>query len=263
MIDIKQIKQKIEHLKDDDKIILSKALDAYVSTSLTDLYTYTDFLDMQKVTLLTTLTKDTSIKFNIFGGYRDAERCMICFYTEKYCEFDFPIDTIEIQPEANKFTNNKINHRDYLGAVLGLGINRSKIGDILLYEGKATLFVHKEISQFIHLYLEQVGRVHVRSQIIPLSDVVVPDPDYKVINTTVSSMRLDTIISRGFNMSRSVASNYIKGGKAYINWANIKNPSKLVQMGDRITLRGFGKIILNHVGNKTKKDRVHVTLHRY
>lgn len=263
MIDKKKLLENLQFTDDDEKIDLSRALDQALLAEKRNYPTYTDFLDMRKISMLIHVLERESVAFKMEGGYPDAERALLCFYTGEFYYEDYPIVALEIVPEINKFTKRMLSHRDYLGSILGLGLKRNRIGDILIYEDRAIIFAHEEISEFLLIHLNQVGRTPVSIQKIEKEHLVIPEPKVKVINGTVSSMRLDAVLSKGFSMSRTLTSQYVKNNKVFVNWTNVTNPSKQIQQGDRITLRGHGKIKLEKIGVTTKKDRTLITIHRY
>ncbi len=264
MINKRELLQKCEHLSDDDRALIAKALDQCLLAYKRNIPAYTDFLDRQKIALIQSLTKDVDMGIKVIGGYDDAERCYLCFYKELYSDIDDKHNIIKITPKLNKFTKSKINHRDFLGAILGLGLRRDKIGDLIIdEENNAYVFAKEDISEFIEISLHAVGRISVSTEVLFNHDIKLPQPKFKEINVTVSSLRLDALISRGFSMSRSDATGYIKGGKAFVNWVNVTSSSKSIQAGDRISVRGFGKMKIHHIGRMTKKERIHVTIHRY
>lgn len=263
MIKKQELINRMQFVDDAEKQELSRALDQALLAEKRGYPTYTEFLDLRKISLMTSLLVNETVSVKMEGGYPDAERALLCFYTGEFYYNDFPISILEITPAFNQFTTKKLSHRDYLGSILGLGIKRNRIGDLLLYEDRVLLFAHEEIASYIELHLNQVGRIPVQIRSIEASELQVPESEYKEISTTVSSLRMDSILSKAFGISRSTASQYIKGGKAFLNWQNITSCSKIIKEGDRLTLRGYGKMKLKEVGHVTKKDRQHVILHRY
>lgn len=247
----------------EEKLTASKILDR-VNICLRDhLDIFTDFIDMYKLgKFLNMIFSIPDITVKAFGGHAESERKIIGFCPDYRGleDIDFPIVTIEIILKGSK--EEDISHRDYLGSILGLGIDRSKIGDILVHEQRAIVFVHKDISFYILNNLLKIKNVKAETREISFEEIILPEPKIKEINSTVSSLRADAILSSGFQLSRSKVVDLIKAEKALIN-GGIVSPSSNVKSGDFLTLRGFGKIKLNEIKGKTKKDRISVVIHRY
>jgi RNA-binding protein YlmH len=146
---------------------------------------------------------------------------------------------------------------------MGAGVARETLGDICVDKESCDFFVTAEIAPYLEQSFTSAGRTHVRIRRIPLQDVRIPEPEVKEIKDTVASLRLDSIISSGFRIGRSLASTYISQGKAAIDGLPCEKPDKQVEEGAKISVRGLGKIKLAAIHGKTKKDRISVTIHRY
>ncbi|MCL2564469.1 MAG: YlmH/Sll1252 family protein [Defluviitaleaceae bacterium] len=192
-----------------------------------------------------------------FGGAMGCERLMLGFYSEydSLLESDFPIDAVEIVHD-----NNKLTHRDFLGSILGIGINREKLGDIFVFPNKAIAFLDREISDFVMGSLTSVGRTSVSLEIIKNDCLIAPFIDSLSKDITVSSMRLDTVIATAFNLSRSTALKLIESEKVFINWQAAKSASKTVELGDNITLRGFGRGKIEAINGQTRKGNISISI---
>ncbi|HHW66823.1 RNA-binding protein [Defluviitalea raffinosedens] len=247
----------------EERLIASKILDR-ANTALRDhANTFTDFIDMYKLSKYLVMVHNISdLSIKAFGGYPESERKIIGFCPDyrELQDYDFPVTPVEIHLKSSN--EESISHRDYLGSVLGLGIERSKIGDILVYDHKAIVFVNKDIASYIINNLFKVKNIKAEAKEILLDEVVLPEPKIKEITSTVSSLRADSILSAGFQLSRSKIVDLIKSEKALINGV-IASPASHIKEGDFLTLRGFGKIKLAEVRGKTKKDRVSIVIHRY
>ncbi|WP_341877298.1 RNA-binding protein [Defluviitalea saccharophila] len=247
----------------EERLTASKILDRANIALRDHVSTFTDFIDMYKLSKFLSLVHNLSdLTIKAFGGYSESERKIIGFCPEyrELEEKDFPIAPIEVLLKSPK--EEAISHRDYLGSILGLGIERSKIGDILVYEQKAVVFVYKDIASYIVNNLSKIKSVKAEAKEILLEDIIPPQPKIKEIASTVSSLRADSILSAGFQLSRNKIVDLIKSEKALIN-GTIASPSSHIKEGDFLTLRGFGKIKLVEVRGKTKKDRMSIVIHRY
>ena len=155
------------------------------------------------------------------------------------------------------------SHRDFLGALMGAGIGRETVGDICVDKGSCDFFVTSEIAPYILQNFTSAGRTRVHVQRISLTDAHIPAPEVKEIRDTLASLRLDSVISSGFRIGRSLACQYVQTGKAAIDGLLCEKPDKTVEEGASVTVRGLGKIQLSAVNGKTKKDRISVVIHRY
>ena len=155
------------------------------------------------------------------------------------------------------------NHRDFLGALMGAGIGRETVGDICVGKEHCDFFVTQEIAPYILQNFLSAGRTRLRLQQIPLSEADIPEPEVKEIKDTMASLRLDSVISSGFRIGRSLAAQYVTSGKAAMDGLPCEKPDKPVTEGCKISLRGSGKIKLEKVNGQTKKGRISVELHRY
>jgi len=198
-----------------------------------------------------------------FGGYPDAERKMLVFLPDYLDESVLTEDSPLICLRAAFFEGDTPTHRDFLGALMGVGIARETVGDICVGKGNCDFFVTQEIAPYIKQNLLGVGRTKIRLEEIPLSQVKVPQPEVRQIKDTVASLRLDSIISSGFRIGRSMAAQHICAGKAVIDGLPCEKPDKVVEQGAKISVRGLGKIHLQQVNGQTKKGRISVVIDRY
>ena len=199
-----------------------------------------------------------------FGGYEGADRQMLV-YLPDYLEADalYDEDSPIVWLRAEFFQGDSLSHRDFLGALMGAGIGRETVGDICVDSGSCDFFVTGEIAPYILQSFTSAGRTRLRMRQIPLSEAHIPEPEVKEIRDTLASLRLDSVISAGFRIGRSLAAQYVSAGKAAIAGLPCEKPDKAVAEGMKISVRGLGKIKLISVNGRTKKDRISVTIHRY
>ena len=164
---------------------------------------------------------------------------------------------------ATFYEGDSPSHRDFLGALMGVGIARDTVGDICVGKGSCDFFVTDEIAPYILQNFTEAGRTKLHLEAIELSQVQVPEPETKQIRDTLASLRLDSVISSGFRIGRSLASQYVSAGKAAINGLPCEKPDKTVEEGAKISVRGLGKIKLTTVNGQTKKGRISVVIDRY
>lgn len=199
-----------------------------------------------------------------FGGYDGAERQMLCYlpdYLDESAlyEADAPLACLR----ARFYEGDSPNHRDFLGALMGAGIAREIVGDICVGKESCDFFVTTEIAPYVVQNFTSAGRAKLSISQIPLREVHVPEPEVREIKDTLASLRLDSVISSGFRIGRSLAAQYVSAGKAAINGLPCEKPDKAVSEGDKISVRGLGKIRLRSVGGQTKKGRISVVIDRY
>ena len=203
---------------------------------------------------------DTSLLLS--GGIEGCERRVAFFlpYYQDAENFDVS-DTIKAIRIKAFFGSP--GHRDYLGAILGLGIERDRIGDILLFDDYAYVFCLSTVASAITQNLDKVGRTSVKAEIIALSDVPVPERRVKNISFTVKSLRLDAVTGDMFGISRTTAAELIRIGAVSLNYSVCEKPDAPVKEGDILSVRGKGKGRISEIGGRSKKDRLFVSAEIY
>lgn len=196
------------------------------------------------------------------GGYENAERQMVAFHPDALAfTWEYPIDCLRIEPRALKFSE-ELSHRDYLGALLNLGVDRSVIGDIVVQKKAAWFFCQNKMTEF---FLENLCRVrHTNILITKVEDSdEFPRPVLESVSGTCASVRLDSLISLAFKTSRSSMVSYIEGGQVFVNGKLITSNGYEPKEGDIISVRGKGRFIFDGVSHQTKKGRCSVRILRY
>ena len=247
----------------EDKVLLAKLWDKINAGIRRNIPANTCFLSPRELELAKFLF-GSEPGLHAFGGYEEAERKMLVYLpdyldAEALYEEDSPLVCLR----ATFFEKDDLSHRDFLGALMGAGIARETVGDICVGKGCCDFFVTEEIAPYILQNFLSAGRTKLHLDRIPLKDASIPEPEVKEIRDTLASLRLDSIISSGFRIGRSLASQYVSAGKAAIDGLPCEKPDKAVAEGMKISVRGLGKIKLVQVNGRTKKDRISVTIHRY
>lgn len=221
----------------------------------------TDFLTLREIEIAAAAAKGSNHRF--FGGQADAERQMLCIAPEDTIITPelFPICVLRILPKNVKFAES-FSHRDVLGSVLGLGLERSVIGDIYVKDKEAYLFCAKRISTFLTEQLTQVRHTQVLCRLAQAQEAVF-EKKFQTVLKTVSANRIDAVTAAAFGVSRSSAATAVSAGKVCINGREVTSPSVIVKEQDVISFSGFGKAKLKEIGGLTKKGRIAVTLERY
>jgi RNA-binding protein YlmH len=254
--------EKIAH-NPEDRMLLAKVWDKINAGMRKNIPSNTCFLSPRELEMTRYLFGDLD-GLHTFGGYEEAERKMLVFLPE-YLEEGFLSgeDSPMICLRAEFYEGDNPSHRDFLGALMGAGIARETVGDICVSKDSCDFFVTTEIAPYILQNFISAGRAKLRLKQIPISEVCVPPPEVKEIRDTVASLRLDSVISSGFRIGRSLAAQYIAAGKAAIDGLPCEKPDKAVAEGAKISVRGLGKIKLHAINGHTKKDRVSIIIHRY
>ena len=247
----------------EDRLLLAKVWDKINAGIRRNIPSSTYFLSPRELEMTRYLFGDVPGLYS-FGGYEDAERKML-IYLPDYLEESSLMD--ENSPviclHAQFYEGDSPSHRDFLGALMGAGIARETLGDICVGPGFCDFFVTAEIAPYLLQNFTSAGRTKLRLAAIPLSEAAIPEPEVKEIRDTLASLRLDSVISSGFRIGRSLAAQHISAGKAAIDGLPCEKPDKAVQEGAKISVRGLGKIRLTTVNGQTKKGRISVVIHRY
>ena len=212
----------------------------------------TDFLDPYEIKLSKSILNQVSeIAYIEYGGLEEAERKIIYIFPE-YLTFDdsnLKIGYLELAGCEN------LTHRDYLGAILSLGIVRDKMGDILLYKNTVIFVVKKEIINYILMNLTQIENNPINIYEIEHKIVELPIKNFEEFQVFTSSLRLDVILSSIYNISRSESLRKIKSNDVKINWEHVTKSTKLLNEGDTISLKGFGRSELVSFKGQSKKGK--------
>ena len=248
----------------EERLLFAKALDQAIFAMKRRQPAFSDFMDRAKCARFAERMRGIrDLNVTLFGGTEDCERQMMGFsLEEELSEEEFPIRIIKIRRKSKKFGQADLSHRDYLGSILGLGIDRSKVGDILVAEDSAVCFVAEEIAPYITAVLEQVSKTAVIAEETEGADAV-PKRQTETKRLTVASLRLDAVAGEAFNLARGKVQTLIGAEKAQVNWNIVTNTSHQLKEGDLVSLRGFGRFRIKEIGGKTKKDRTALEIERY
>ena len=228
-----------------------------------DIVTFSDFLNLNEQNIVNDRKNQIpGVVIECFGGYSQAERQMMAFHSDALAfTWEYPIDCIRLEPKAVKFSE-ELTHRDYLGAVLNLGIERSVIGDILIQDKIAWMFCHNKIADYIIDNLDKIRHTSVLIEKVDNPEHI-PEPSFQLITGTCSSVRLDALIALAFQTSRSSMVSFIEGGQVFVNGKLITSNGYEPKEGDIISVRKKGRFRYEGVSRQTKKGRNSVKLLRY
>lgn len=247
----------------EDRLLLARLWDKINAGMRRNVPAFTAFLSPREQQMARYLFGDAPGLF-YFGGYPDSERKMLCYLPDYLDESALYADDSPVAClRAVFYDGDDLSHRDFLGGLMACGVERDVLGDILVSKGSCDFFVTAQISDFIAQNFLSAGRTKLKILPIPLTQVQTVDAEFEEIRDTVASLRLDSVISTGFRIGRSLASGYISAGKAAIDGLPCKKSDKQVVEGMKISVRGLGKIKVHSVSGQTKKGRIWVVIHRY
>jgi len=258
-------------IMNEDKLILAMAEDKLTQCQENYMITNTGFLDMRQQTLCKKMLRSRSdVRGFFYGGYADSERRIGVFIPE-YIHMEteeelheYFLNNIEDNPltliRAEHSGYKELTHRDYLGSLIGMGIKREAIGDILVHQKGADILVLRTITEFLLVNYSKAGRTNLTLREEKIERIISPEVYSEERNVTVASLRLDNVVAAAFKLSRSAAVQAIKSGVVFLDGMQTEKPEKIVGQGDKIVLRGKGKTVLREIGGNTRKDRVYITI---
>lgn len=251
----------LQHIKDFDlKQLLSKILDKVEAVLKNHDIKSTDFLNPYELKAATDiLSTFQNISWISSGGYLEAERKILIIFQDYLMEESVDIPLVALAITSNGHFSS-LNHRDYLGALLSLGIRREKIGDIIVDKDLCYIILKEELKNYVLFQLDQVKNVPINLREVPLEEIKPLVQSYKEISGSVASLRLDSVITLGFKVSRSEAQLLISKEKVFINWSLANKNFQEILPGDVISVRGKGRILVDSIQGKTKSGRIHLKL---
>lgn len=256
---------------EEDRLLVSKLLDKVEFVEKKNSVENTDFLDMHQREVLEKVLKNIKYKnYVIYGGYENAERTMIILYPEKletvfennYFDYNNLVQIIRIAlPNEMR---GKYSHRDYLGAVVKVGIKREKVGDIIVSIDGADIIVTKEMAEYLKASLSELTRFSKSNFTIhSIEKLNVAPPKTEIMNIIIPSMRMDSIVSEIVRTSRSKAMELISSERVFINSEVVTKNSKILKENDMITVRGKGRFKVSKILNSTKKGNLVIEIEKY
>ncbi|RCX22844.1 RNA-binding protein YlmH [Fontibacillus phaseoli] len=253
-----------DHFKPEERHFADRAWEWVVGAGDYHEVKLSDFLDPRQCFILQSLANrhpDTAVRLD--GGYEGAERqrgLIAPDYRDLGSE-PMGMKVLSITSDDQKLA--ALQHGDYLGAILGLGLKREKIGDIHVREDGCHVIIAEEISPFLSMNLQQVHRVQVMTELVDLDSLRTTEAELEPLDLTVASLRLDGIAGDVFRLSRSKVLVPIKAGRCRVNWKTEENPSKLLKEGDIVALQGFGRFKVLECDGATKRGRLRVKIGKF
>lgn len=221
-----------------------------------NIYTYTGFFSLAEQDVFWNMLPELKgADYQLYGGREGCERMMLRFGSEEslgYAE-EFPIVCLLAKPLMEKFADS-LTHRDFLGAVMNLGIDRSTVGDIYVDGKSAYLFCQDKIADYIIEYLDKVKHTNIRCTAVDaVKEFPLKEPE--TVQFTVASERADGIIAKVYNLSRNQSLLLFRERKIYINGRLNENNSYSMKPEDVVSVRGYGKFVYHGTGHETKKGK--------
>lgn len=252
------------HLREqDEKAILAKILDNVENVLKNHRPLLTNFYDPYHTGLIISmLERIPGLDYAVSGGYDLAERVRTAIFPD-YLEEDAIDYAMALLAVEGNFKMVKVSHRDFLGSLLGLGIKRELLGDLIVTDGGCQVVAVKEVVPYLTANLTKVHRVRVEVREITPAQLVLPEIKVKEIKATVASLRLDAVAAAGFGTSRSRIAREILAEKLNLNWHTCSNVAAPVQAGDILSLRGRGRVEVAEVKGNTKSGRIGIVVKRF
>lgn len=228
------------------------------------IYTFTGFLGLGEQDVF--WREEPTLRYagyTLEGGRKDADRVLIRFGSEEEMGYEqpFPIVCVHISPLMSKFADT-LSHRDFLGALMNLGIERSTVGDILVGDKEAYIFCLDTIAPFICEQLVQVKHTHVKCEVTEQIEEI-PEEKPEILNIQVQSLRVDACLAKVYNMSREKSLELFRSGKVYVNGRLCENNSRVLKSGETVNARGYGKFKMDKEPSVTKKGKLSVEVEVY
>ena len=253
----------------EEKMLIAKLRDKIKTCKTRNKLVNTEFLTIyQKEILIRELNKNRIRNYLFFGGYEGAEGEILILYPEKL-ELDIAINELvniikAIKIELPKEVYNKYTHRDYLGSAMQTGLNRNRIGDIIVHEKGAYILVLEENAGYIKEFLKGLTKFNKANlEIIDYTNMEIKAPEFIQIKINVSSMRLDNVVSEIVRTSRNKATDLLKGEKIFVNSKLETKSTKTLKENDVLVIRGKGKYIINKISENNRKNKIVLEVKQY
>lgn len=248
-----------QHFRPEERPLVERTVEWAQGVALSHKARLTPFLTPREQVIVRSVAGSTpQVKVSAWGGYDEAERRRMLITPEYLSpqEDEFQLALLGIQLDHS----TSVSHRDILGSVLGLGIKREMVGDILISAGQIQVIVAQEMEAYITTHLNKVGKKSVKPSVLDWSQLVPAEDTWEARTITVSSLRLDAIVAPCVRMSRTKATGLIKGGKVQVNWKVEDSPAALLNEGDVLSIKGYGRFKVMEITGHTRKGNLLVQL---
>ncbi len=251
-------------MNQEDELLKKRFAELAKRSYQNNMYTFTGFLNVNEQALFFEIEKELSYAgCTLWGGTPNSERQMLRFGSPDNLgyEEEFPIACVSVKPLMQKFADN-LSHRDFLGSLMNLGIERSVLGDIYVKDKGAYILCDSAMAAYI---ADNLGRVKHTSMICTVSEEMPQEilPTLQELELIVSSDRADAVISKAYQLSRSQSLELFRGKKIFVNGRQYENNSGILKPEDIVSVRGFGKFVYQGFIQETKKGRMKVQISKY
>lgn len=251
-----------------DELLISRIEDAARRAAEGYYVVTTKFLDSHEQAVAGNLIRSgaggaADISYRFYGGYDNAERRLLIIIPGGYDHDESVLSLLKILRIRVPRGSRQLTHRDYLGSVLNLGIERYLIGDILVRDDGADMIIVPEIGDYLMQEYCRVAHTEIITELLDVDELIIPEGRVKEITDTVSSVRLDSILSSAFGLSRTKAADAIRSGIVSVNHIESTKPDMKLDEGDVLVLKGKGKAVLTEFGGESKKGRIWIKINRY
>jgi RNA-binding protein YlmH len=248
----------------EERVVLARVLDQMERTAQRSIPCASQFLSPAQQAAVRPMLDACGHPRHLFaGGFEGAERA-ICVFLPDWQEAEDWDSADELAAIEAAFPKGAdLTHRDLLGGLMGIGLTREKVGDILVLEDRAQIVSLKDAAPIILSQFDQAGRYRLKLREIPLGDLTPAPVQVKLVKDTVATLRLDAVVSSGFSIARGKAADLIAAGRVSVNHRECTKGDKSVAEGDVLTCRGLGKCILKTVGGSSRKGRMIIEMERY
>lgn len=253
-----------DHFHPDEKPFVDRAEEWIERSAQQHELKRTDFLDPRQAQILTILAnRNSDVSIRLEGGYEQAERKRAIIGPDYRSLDDESVGISVLAVNGPGQAQLELDHGDFLGALLGLGIKRDRIGDIHVHEHFCHIIVMDEIADYLNIHLRQVHRINVLTDVIPLTEMQTVVPKLEEMSLSVASMRLDGIASDVYRISRTKIVDPIRAGRCRVNWKSEEDPSVQLREGDVVSIKGLGRFRVLEVDGMTKKGRIRVKIGKF
>ena len=251
---------EVEILTEEERLLVAKTEDLFALCDKYQSPRFSAFLTEEEQALLAPVIKSV-LNWRFYGGYPEAGRKVLGVFPEwaEPEEADFTIKVLKI----TKTYGEPLTHRDYLGTILSLGVDRSKTGDILVDGQTAYVFVCSDIAAFLRENITKIANRGVSVEIMEPGQVRVPEQKFETLDVVAASLRLDAVVAAMLHMSRNAAVKLIEGGKVAVNHRPAEDGAKQVTEDDLLSVRGYGRYKVCGAGGTTRSGRLHLDIKKY
>lgn len=251
-------------MNQEDELLKKRFAELAKRSYQNNMYTFTGFLNVNEQALFYEMERELVFAApTLFGGTDNCERKMLRFGSEELFgyEEEFPICCVIVRPLMKKFADD-LSHRDFLGSLMNLGIERSVLGDIFVKDKEAYIICEAAMAEYI---AENLSRVKHTSMLCTVSETMPEEilPQLSPVELIVSSDRADGVIAKAYSLSRSQCVELFRAKRIFVNGRQYENNSGTLKAGDIVSVRGFGKFVFDGIIHETKKGRYKVQIQKY